>query len=70
MGVATLLMVSLVGASAVSSQAVGWFPGGYFDSRAKIGFQAEVMDSWPGPSQLLRLWNTGRPTPVGRRYND
>ena len=59
MGVATLLMFSLVGASSVSSQAVGWFPGGYFDSRVKAGFQAEVMKSWPGPSQLLQLWDTG-----------
>jgi len=60
MAVSALLMVSLVGASAVSSQAVGWFPGGYFDSRVKAGFQAEVMNSWPGPSQLLQLWDTGR----------
>lgn len=60
MGVATLLMVSLMGASAVSSEAVRWFPGDYFDSRIKVNFQREVMASWPGPSQLLRLWDTGQ----------
>jgi hypothetical protein len=39
---------------------VGWFPGGYFDSRVKAVLQAEVMNSWPGPSQLLQLWDSGQ----------
>lgn len=57
MAVSALLMVSMMATSAVSTEAVRWFPGGYFDTRVKSGFQAEVMESWPGPSQLLRLWN-------------
>lgn len=60
MGVATLLMISLMGASAISSEAVRWFPGDYFDSRIKMDFQREVMAGWPGSSQLLQLWDAGR----------
>lgn len=55
----TLLLVSMMGASAVSSEAVRWFPGDYYHSRVRAGFQREVMDSWPGPGQLLQLWNEG-----------
>jgi len=59
MAVSALLMVSLMGVSAVSTEATRWFPGDYFDSRVKDYFQGEVMESWPGPSQLLRLWDNG-----------
>lgn len=59
MSVTTLLMVSMIGASAVSSEAIRWFPGDYFDSRVKSVFQSEVMESWPGPSQLMALWREG-----------
>jgi hypothetical protein len=60
MAATTLLLVSMMGASVVSSEAVRWFPGGYYNSRVRVGFQREVMESWPGPSQLLQLWNEGR----------
>ncbi|MDX2436462.1 MAG: hypothetical protein QNL88_05360 [Acidobacteriota bacterium] len=59
MAVTILLMLSLLGGSAVSSEAIRWFPGDYFNSYVKAGFQAEVMKSWPGPSQLMRTWNAG-----------
>ena len=59
MSVTTLLMVSLMGASGVSSEATRWFPGDFYHSRVEAGFRREVMESWPGPSQLLRLWNEG-----------
>ncbi len=59
MAVTILLMLSLLGGSAVSSEAIRWFPGDYFNSYVKAGFQAEVMESWPGPSQLMRTWNAG-----------
>ncbi|TFG39954.1 MAG: hypothetical protein E4H44_01100 [Candidatus Aminicenantes bacterium] len=49
----------MMGASAVSSGAIRWFPGDYFDSRVKSVFQSEVMESWPGPSQLMALWREG-----------
>lgn len=55
----TLLMVSLLGASVVSSEAVRWFPGDYFNSQARATFHAEVMESWPGPGQLMQLWEKG-----------
>lgn len=60
MALTTLLMVSAMGASAVSSDAVRWFPGDYFNSRVRSGFHAEVMEGWPGPGQLLRLWSQDR----------
>jgi hypothetical protein len=56
----TLLLVSMMGASAVSSEAVRWFPGDFYQSRVRVGFQSAVMESWPGPSQLLQLWNDGQ----------
>ncbi len=59
MSMTTLLLVSMMGASAVSSEATRWFPGNFYHSRVEAGFQREVMESWPGPSQLLRLWNDG-----------
>lgn len=59
MAVTILLMLSLLGGSAVSSEAIRWFPGDYFNSYVKASFQAEVMESWPGPSQLMRTWNAG-----------
>lgn len=59
MSATTLLVISLMGASAVSSEAIRWFPGDYFDSRVKEEFQATAMESWPGPRQLLDLWNDG-----------
>lgn len=59
MSVTALLMVSIIGASTVSSEATRWFPGDYYHSRVEAGFRREVMESWPGPSQLLRLWNEG-----------
>jgi len=59
MAVTALLVVSMMGASAVSSEATRWFPGDYYHARVEAGFQREVMESWPGPSQLLRLWNEG-----------
>ncbi len=60
MYVTTLLALSMLGTSAVSSEATRWFPSDYFNSRVKSGFQAEVMVSWPGPSQLMQIWNEGR----------
>ncbi len=60
MYVTTLLALSMLGTSAVSSEATRWFPGDYYHSRVEAGFHREVMESWPGPSQLLRLWNEGR----------
>jgi hypothetical protein len=57
--VTTLLMMSLTRSSVVYSEAVRWFPGDYYDSRARVEFQRQVMESWPGPSQLLRLWQEG-----------
>ncbi len=59
MSVTILLMVSMMGASAVSSEATRWFPGDFYHSRVEAGFRREVMASWPGPGQLLRLWREG-----------
>jgi hypothetical protein len=56
----TLLLVSMMGTSAVSSEAVRWFPGDYYQTRVRVGFQREVMESWPGPTRLLQMWNDGR----------
>ena len=39
MGVTTLLVTWLIGASAVAHEDVRWFPGDYFNSRIKDRFQ-------------------------------
>lgn len=66
MFVTSLLMVSFMGASAVTSEATRWFPGDYFNTRVRGGFQAEVMESWPGPGQLLMLWKDGELDEAGQ----
>jgi hypothetical protein len=59
MGLAMILLASAVGAATVSTDAVAWFPGDYFDSRVRKALHREVMNSWPGPSELLRRWRSG-----------
>jgi hypothetical protein len=55
---AVILIHAMVSASVVSSDAVRYFPGSYFDSREKLELQRRAMDRWPGPSGLIELWSS------------
>jgi hypothetical protein len=41
------------------SPEVSYFPGSFFEAKAKAHLQQRVMDSWPGPSQIVDQWQTG-----------
>lgn len=56
MVVTTVVLMAALSGSAVSTGAVMDFPGGYFDTRVREKFQRNVMASWPGPTELMRLW--------------
>lgn len=59
MGAAIMLLMTAINFSAVSSELVGWFPGDYFNGRPRTALQREVLENWPGPTELVRLWNEG-----------
>ena len=59
MVVTTVCLMLALSGSALSPGAVKDFPGGYFDTRVRENFQRYVMASWPGPTELVRLWREG-----------
>jgi hypothetical protein len=57
MAVTALILASMMGASVLNSAwEIQWFPGSYFDSRGRVPLQRRAMVRWPGPDELLRLW--------------
>ena len=59
MVVTAVILMAALGGSVLSADAVADFPGGYFDTRGRESFQRDVMASWPGPTELMRLWRDG-----------
>ncbi len=59
MGAAMMLLLTTINFSAVSSDAVEWFPSDYFNGHPRTQLQREVLEYWPGPTELVRLWNEG-----------
>ncbi|MFC2144310.1 hypothetical protein ACFLQM_01345 [Acidobacteriota bacterium] len=59
MAVTTMVLMAALSGSVLSPGAVTDFPGGYFDTRVRESFQRHVMASWPGPTELMRLWRDG-----------
>jgi len=49
----------VVATSSLISSEVSHFPGSYFDAQAKIKLQRRAMEKWPGPSQIVGLWQSG-----------
>jgi len=56
MAVTSLVLMAALGGSVLSPGAVTYFPGRYFDTHGRENFQRHVMASWPGPTELMRLW--------------
>lgn len=52
---AVVLLAALAG-SVLSTGAVEYFPGSYFHTHVRERLQREVKASWPGPTELMRLW--------------
>lgn len=48
------------------SPEISHFPGPYFDATGKEQMQRRVMEAWPGPSAVLKLWDSGRLRREGR----
>lgn len=59
MTVTAVVLMAAIGGSVLSPGAVADFPGGYFDTQVRENFQRHVMASWPGPTELMRLWRDG-----------
>ena len=67
-------MVSIIGMAAqvaltsglLYSPEISHFPGAFFDTNAKEQMQRRVMESWPGPSAMVKLWGSGRLRREGR----
>jgi len=57
MVVTTVVLMAALSGSALSPGAVMDFPGRYFDTRVRENFQRYVKASWPGPTELMRLWS-------------
>ncbi len=48
------------------SPEISHFPGPYFDSVGRERMQRRVMEIWPGPSAIVKLWESGRLRKEGR----
>jgi hypothetical protein len=56
MAATALVLAVAVGGFVPPTAAVEHFPGAYFNSRVREPLQRQVMTSWPGPTELVRLW--------------
>jgi hypothetical protein len=56
MSMTAVVLTAALSGSVLSAEEVTHFPGGYFDTRVREPFQRRVMASWPGPTELMRLW--------------
>jgi len=59
MAVTAVVLMAALSGSVLSAGAVTYFPGRYFDTWERENFQRHVMASWPGPTELMRLWRDG-----------
>jgi hypothetical protein len=57
MAMTAVVLSAALTTSVLSTGAVSYFPGDFYNSRARTAFQRQVMASWPGPAELLRMWN-------------
>jgi hypothetical protein len=59
MAVTAVVLMAALSGSVLSAGSVTYFPGKYFDTWERENFQRHVMASWPGPTELMRLWRDG-----------
>jgi hypothetical protein len=53
------IAATILGTFSFISPEVAYFPGSFFEAKAKAHLQQRVMDQWPGPSQILARWQSG-----------
>jgi hypothetical protein len=56
MAASAVVFVAALTGSVLSTGAVEYFPDSYFHSHVRERFQRQVKASWPGPTELMRLW--------------
>lgn len=59
MNLAISVVAAVVAATNVASPEIKHFPGAFFDTTAKPQLQRRAMEKWPGPSQMVALWEQG-----------
>jgi len=59
MSLAMSVAAVVVAATNIASPEIRHFPGGFFDTTAKAPLQRRAMEQWPGPSQVVALWDQG-----------
>lgn len=59
MAVTSLILMAALSGSVFSPGPVTYFPGRYFNTHGREILQRHVMASWPGPTELMRLWRDG-----------
>jgi hypothetical protein len=58
------LAAAALAATDFAAPEVAYFPSGYFDTEAKATLQRRAMERWPGPTQLVAIWQS---EDLGRR---
>lgn len=53
------IVAMLIATTNFVSPEVAYFPGSFFDANSKIPLQQRAMEKWPGPSQIVELWQSG-----------
>jgi hypothetical protein len=56
MAATALILAAVTSGFVPPASAVEHFPGAHFDSRFREPLHRQVMTSWPGPTELVRLW--------------
>jgi len=59
MSLCICIAAAAVAATNFVSPEVGYFPGSFFEAKAKAHLQRRAMEQWPGPSQIVAQWRTG-----------
>jgi hypothetical protein len=58
MSLCICIAAAAVAATNFASPEVGYFPGSFFEAKAKAHLQRRAMEQWPGPSQIVTLWRS------------
>jgi len=59
MSLSICIAAAAVVATNFVSPEVGYFPGSFFEAKAKAHLQRRAMEQWPGPSQIVAEWRSG-----------
>ena len=58
MSLSMSIVAVVVGAASFKAPEVSYFPSSYFEAEAKVRLQRRAMEKWPGPSQIVDLWQS------------